>query len=393
MSFTLRGRLETRLAATLVPLVAAALAAVAIGEWWPLALAALMLGVGVAFDILVWHAALPYQAAWVALPLAVVELAAVMGVARVAGIDAPLPVALALFWGAWLLAQLLGHVAFPRVRLSYAEDGGELGRLGAAVAAAVLVVLSVAGGVAWATRPPTVHLDARVHRGPLVLDRAQTLVGGPGAIVEGGIVIRADDVTVRDVTVRGGEHGFDIEGAERVVLEDVVVEGAQADGIHARQSSVTIRRCVVRGLAPTHTQAIDISFAGMLPESRVEDCLVEGAAEGIATQMAHVEVRGNVIRDTSVRGISLNEMSMGLVEENDVTNALGIGILCMDYSHCEIRENRVSGTRADVVSQSKSRAGYAIVAHYNSFAELDRNELVGNARDVGSFVSSTISPP
>ena len=55
-----------------------------------------------------------------------------------------------------------------------------------------------------------------------MIRHAQTLVGG---IVNGGIVIRADHVTLRDVTVHGGENGIDIEDATHVMLENVHVVG------------------------------------------------------------------------------------------------------------------------------------------------------------------------
>jgi Right handed beta helix region len=391
MSYTLRGRLESRLAATLLPLVVAGAVAALLREWWPVELAALMLGVGVALDVALYHRLLPYQPGWAALPLGLLELAAVMTLALALGVSAPLPWALAFFAGAWLLAQILAHALFPTVRLTYGEDGGELGRMGALAGGGALAVVAFAGGVAWATAPPTVTLEAGVHRGPLVLDRAQTLVGEPGAVVEGGIVVTADGVRVRGVTVHGGEVGILVEEAEDVVVEDVTVVGARMDGIAARGSSLAIRDCVVHGLADEHTQAIDISFAMTLPTSRVEGCDVTGGAEGIAIQMAHVEVHGNVVRDTRLRGISLNEMSMGLVSDNVVRNALGIGILCMDYSMCEIRENRIVGTRADRASQVRSRAGYAIVAHFGASADVKRNELDGNARTMRAFVNSEIT--
>ena len=390
MSYTLSGRIESRLAASLLPLLVAAAAAAAIREWWPIGLAGLMLVVGLGLDALVLHRLLPYQPGWAALPLGLVELALVMSLVRVLGIDAPLAPAFVFFAGAWLVAQVCAHAVFPLARLTYAEDGGELGRLGSLATGAALAVVAFAGGVAWATAPPTVRLEAGIHQGPLVLDEAQTLVGEPGAIVVGGIVIRADDVTVRDVTVKGGEVGVSIEESVRVVLDDVTVVGAAMDGIAARLSSVEIRDCVVRGLPAEHTQAIDLSFAATLPPSLVEGCWIEGGAEGITTQMVHVEVRDNYVTGTSLRGISLNEMSMGVVEENTVHDALGIGILCMDYSMCEIERNRVSGTRADP-ERGKSSAGYAIVSHYFSAATLRDNELARNEGEVASFVNATIS--
>ena len=60
------------------------------------------------------------------------------------GVAAPLWEPVALFAGGWLVAQLLGHAGFPLLRLGYAEDGGELGKLGAAAVVAVGVAL--AGG-------------------------------------------------------------------------------------------------------------------------------------------------------------------------------------------------------------------------------------------------------
>ena len=39
------------------------------------------------------------------------------------------------------------------------------------------------------------------------------LVGEPGAVVRGGIVVRANEVTIRHVTVVGGENGIDVEHA------------------------------------------------------------------------------------------------------------------------------------------------------------------------------------
>ena len=51
VSYTLRGRLESRLAAALAPLLTAIVVGLVVREWWPFALAALMIGVGAVADV------------------------------------------------------------------------------------------------------------------------------------------------------------------------------------------------------------------------------------------------------------------------------------------------------------------------------------------------------
>src|SRR5207244_4179515 len=181
MSYTLRGRIESRLAAVL-PALAVALA---LHRWWAIELVALMLALGLALDVLVYHRALPYQPGWAALPLGALELGLVYAAMRAIPVHAPLRPALALYAFAWVAAQICGHALFPRFQLSYAEDGGELRRAGPVTAISVAAVLACTAGVAYAMRPPTVHLRG-VHRGPLVVSHAETLTGG---VVHGTIVV------------------------------------------------------------------------------------------------------------------------------------------------------------------------------------------------------------
>ncbi|MBA3475152.1 MAG: hypothetical protein H0T10_00170, partial [Actinobacteria bacterium] len=108
MSFTLKGRLESRLVAMLLPFAAAVALAPLLHAWWPIELVALMVGVGVLLDLAVYHRALPYQPGWAALPLGLLELGATMGLSLLLELNAPLTPALALFGTGWLLAQLLG---------------------------------------------------------------------------------------------------------------------------------------------------------------------------------------------------------------------------------------------------------------------------------------------
>ena len=390
MAYTLKGRLESRLAVVLAPLLAACVLAAVVREWWPVELALLMLAVGLALDAAIYHRVFAYQAGWLALPLGLVELGLVMGLARLLDVAAPLDAALAFYAGSWLLGQTLLHAAFPLVRLSYGEDGGELGRAGAASAGVVLTLVASLGGVAWATLPPTVYLAAGIHQGPLVLDSEQILVGARGAVVRGGILVTADGVTVRNVTVVGGEHGIHVDGAEDVLLEDVTVRDSELDGINARRSSVTIRDCIV-DVRGRYTQGIDVSFGFDLAPSVIEGCAVTGGQEGIVTHFAHAVVRENQVSGTTMRAITLTEMSMATVEDNQVEDVLGVGIFCGDYSRCEIEGNSVVGTRPDVASEDRTRMGYGILAHYGASAKLVDNTLRDNRHATGSFLDARIS--
>jgi nitrous oxidase accessory protein NosD len=391
VSYTLRGRLETRLAASFVPLAAACVIALVLESWWPVELAAIMIGTGLALDATIYHRLFSYQPGWLALPLGLLELGVLMAIVFAVGIPAPLDFALLFFAGAWLLGQILVHAGFPVARLSYGEDGGELGNAGPAAAVAAVAVFAAAGGVAWATQPPTVHLSAGIHQGPLLIDHSQKLIGDRGAVVRGGIVITSDDVTVRNIALTGGEIGIEIDGAENVKIEHVRISGTSLDAIQARRASVTIRDCLIHSPVGEYTQGIDISFGFDLPPSLIEGCTILGGREGIVTHFANVHIQDNHVSGTTLRALGLTEMSMVMVEGNDVQNALGVGIYCGDYSECMIEDNVVGGTRPDMASGDRTRLGYAIVAHSGAKAEIADNELSRNASAAKAFLGARIT--
>jgi hypothetical protein len=391
MSFTLRGRLETRLAASLAPLVGACAVALALKAWWPVELAGIMVAVGLALDAAAYHRFLPYQPGWLALPLGALELGVVMGIVLAFGVNAPRSAAIAFFVGSWLLGQVLVHAAFPLARLSYGEDGGELGTGGVSAAVAVVALLAAAGGIGWATQPPTVHLAAGIHQGPIVIDHSEKLVGERGAVVRGGIVVTSDDVTISNVAVTGGEIGIKIDGAENVIVEHVRISGTSLDGIQARRASVKIRDCLIHSPAGDYVQGIDISFGFDLPPSLIDGCTIIGGREGIVTHFSNVHISDNHVSGTTLRALGLTEMSMVMVEGNEVQNALGVGIYCGDYSECMIEDNVVGGTRPDTSSGDLTRLGFAVVAHSGAKAEVRDNELSQNSSRMKAFLGARIT--
>jgi Right handed beta helix region len=390
VSYTLRGRLESRLAALLPVVVAACVLAAAEHRWWPVEAFGLMLGIGVALDLQIYHRFLPYQPGWLALPLGALELGALLGVMRLAAIPAPLGQAVALFAGGWLVAQLLGHAGFPLLRLSYAEEGGELGRFGLVAALAVGVALAGAGATAYAQLPPVVHLAAGVHQGPLVITRREVLSGAPGAVVRGGIVVRANGVTIKNVSVVGGENGITVDGFSGTTLDGVSVSGAKLDGIHVRGASIHIRNCSIDMLGNEFGQGIDVSYTMGYGMNMIEGCNVVGGMEGIATHVSDSEIAHNTVSRTEMHGIAMTEMSMGMIVHNEVRGARGVGIYCNDRSMCMVERNTVVDTKSDSAGGDQSRRGFGILASFQSEADLRGNELAANPVPMGSVTNSLI---
>ena len=391
MSYTLRGRIESRLAAFLPLAAASCVLALVLHRWWPVEAAALMIVVGIALDAQLYHGVLSYQPGWAAVPIGLAEFGIVVGLMHLFEIMAPLWQAAALFACGWLLAQLLGHMGFPLMRLGYAEDGGELGRLGAVCAVAVGVVLAGAAGTAYALEPPVVHLKAGVYKGPLVITRREVLVGAPGAVVRGGIVVKANDVTIKNVAVVGGMNGIDVENVRGTMLDGVSVSGARLDGIHVRLADVMIKNCSVDMHGNPIGQGIDISYNIGMGMSMVEGCTVVGGMEGITTHSSMTEIMGDHVSGTTQHGISVTEMSMGSVMDSTVSNALGVGIYCNDRSMCMIQHNTVVGTRPDVASGNPTERGLGVLADFQSEADLRGNQLKANPVPMGAVMNSQIA--
>jgi nitrous oxidase accessory protein NosD len=389
MSYTLRGRLESRLAALAAPLAVACLLAIVLRAWWPLELSAAMVALLLGLDVL-YHPLLRYQPGWAALPLGLLELGLLMGIAFAFDIQPPLTGAFAIFAAGWLAAQVLGHALLPLWRLSYAEDGGELGRLGPVLAVGVALPFVVGATYWYANLPPVVHLGAGVHRGPLVIDRREHLVGAPGAIVVGGIVVRHSDVTISHVQVVGGENGITVDGYRNVTLDHVSVAHAALDGIHVRNTAIDVRHCDVDMGGSPFGQGVDISFGMGSGTSMVENCRISGGQQGILIDSAMATVRDNVVTGTTLRAISMDEMSMGGLVQNSVRNANGVGIYCNDHSTCMVDGNRVSGTRSDASTGDRTRAGFGLVVDFGAEAETAGNDLAGNPRQVGTFLDGQV---
>jgi len=247
-------------------------------------------------------------------------------------------------------------------------------------------VLAGAGATAYALRPPVVHLASGVHQGPLVITRREVLVGEPGAVVRGGIVVKASGVTVRNVSVVGGDNGITVERVHGTVLDGISVSGAKLDGIHVRLAGVMIRNCTIDMLGNPLGQGIDISYNMGMGMSMVEGCTIVGGMEGITTHSSMSDIVRNAVNRTTMHGISVTEMSMGMVMDNEIRDASGIGIWCNDRSMCMIEHNTVVDTRP-----GRDGPGFGVLASFQSEANLWENDLGANPVASGAMTQSEVS--
>jgi hypothetical protein len=166
---------------------------------------------------------------------------------------------------------------------------------------------------------------------------------------------------------------------------------SREDGIHVRDGAVMIHACSVSDPVGPWVQGIEISYSVGRPMSMVSGCTIAGVREGIVTHSAEVDVADNRVLDTTLRAIVLGEMSMDMAHGNEVLNARGVGILCLDHSMCEIHDNTVAGTHVDPAGDA-TRAGVAIEAHYYADARVSGNTIVASPGGVDAFDNSRLSP-
>ena len=245
--------------------------------------------------------------------------------------------------------------------------------------------------------PPgsVLHLQPGLYAGPLVIRRPVTLIG-PATIVGGtdlpAITIKASKVNLADISVMGGETGIFVTRAVSVRLENVRVTGAFRRGIDISQSSVQLHRCQVTQLGSSFAWGIGVVNSMGWAPTTIEGCAVTGGQEGIVSHASTVFIRDNEVHSTTLRAISVTEMSQGDVDQNRIEQVVGTGLYCGDHSVCNVRDNRVRGAVAQPDTPVAWNAGYAAIVLYGSDAYFKGNDFQRVAMaGIGVFVDSAVS--
>ena len=149
--------------------------------------------------------------------------------------------------------------------------------------------------------------------------------------------------------------------------------------------------CSIDSLGNPYGQGIDISYTFDKEDSTVMGCTVVGGLEGIVVHFSNAMLMHNTVSRTTLHGIAMTEMSMGMVERNQVRDARGVGIFCNDHSMCMVERNVVVDTRPSPNGDLWA-AGYGIVASYYADAELRGNHVVASPGGIAALDQSRILP-
>lgn len=236
-------------------------------------------------------------------------------------------------------------------------------------------------------------LDGGDHQGPITIDKPLELLGSGARIVAGEVAgaalsVFADGVRIEGIATEGADTGIRVREAEAVALEDVSVRRARYHGIEIVDSAARVSRAEVGELLDGYAQGIEVRNSDGRPDSIIEGSSVTGGQEGIVSHVSEVVIADNIVRDTTLRGITVTEMSDGIVHDNVVEDAVGVGLYCGDMSRCEFRGNHVHRVEANPLS--RATAGWGLVVTYHSVASSSDDVLRGAAGAVFASIDGRL---
>jgi nitrous oxidase accessory protein NosD len=252
----------------------------------------------------------------------------------------------------------------------------------AGCASADVVTGDLGAAIASAEPGAVLELGAQSYSGPILIDKAITLVGRQGTVIDSSdgapaiMIDGANGVSLKSLLIRGGDSGILVRHSEDVTIEDVSVEQALWHGILAQDSQLTVSGCRVSGLRAPMPQGIEIINSDSRPPSFVTGCRIEGPVfEGLAAHVSHVTFADNVVVGATQRGVVITEMSDGLMEGNTVSESGGTAYFCGDMSNCSIVDNTADGI--GVGDDRLSAMGHGVVVHYYANAFVTGLEFDG----------------
>ncbi len=217
---------------------------------------------------------------------------------------------------------------------------------------------SLARAVAAAAAGDVLRLAPGVHNGPVVIDRALTLEGEPGAVVDGHgvgrtIEVTAPHVTVRHLAIRGS--GMSLDQMHAAVFLHRAAAGALVEDNDIEDNLVGVyvhgaRDAIVRGNRIAGRVLAHLNDAGNgvylwnAPGTQVLDNDISGGRDGIFTNTS----RDDVFSRNRIHGVRFAVHYM-YTNHSEVSDNVSIGnhagYVIMYSDHLVIRNNVSRGDR------------------------------------------------
>jgi nitrous oxidase accessory protein len=236
------------------------------------------------------------------------------------------------------------------VALSFALCGG---RLPGPKTIVVKPGASIANAIASSRPGDTLRISAGFYREPtIVVDRALTLIGDPGAVLDGGaatniLMVDADDVTIRGLTFRNvaPSHIEDraavrVGEVRRCRIEDNRIENSFFGIYLAGTEGCRIERNVLRARRATEDSSGNGIHLWTARDVDVRDNRVEGHRDGVYLEFVHASrVEGNVSTGNIRYGLHFMYSDDCRYERN-VFRGNGAGVAVMYTKRVTMSANR-----------------------------------------------------
>lgn len=197
-----------------------------------------------------------------------------------------------------------------------------------------------------------------------------TIAGSAGeALVE---IRRTHDVTIHGLELVGGRVGIYVRDAQLVRIRANRIVGQVRAGVQLISASAEIVGNEIEGTLGPHGMGIELGNTHSRPPSTIAyNRVSDHALAGIELHNAEAQIVGNLVTGNGLRGISVAEMSVAEVRENQVLDNADAGIYVVDMSHAEVVGNTIRGVRPGPLGWA-----HGIRVEYHAEALLEANRIL-----------------
>jgi nitrous oxidase accessory protein len=239
---------------------------------------------------------------------------------------------------------------------------------------------NLASAVAAAAPGDVLMLAAGIYEGPVRIDRALTIEGAAGAVIDGrghgrAIEVIAPGVTIRCVTIRGS--GMSLENMDAAIFLDQSATGALVEDndiednlvgiyIHGAQGAVARHNKIVGRILPHLNDGGNGVYVWNAPGAKVIDNDISGGRDGIFTNAS----RGNLFHGNRLHGVRFAIHYM-YTNDSEVSGNISIGNhagYVIMYSNALVVRNNVSDGDRD----------HAFLFNYANASDVEGNAARGS---------------